>query len=98
MLSSPDLSFSQNLPLVVFNQLGELLHQMAQSVESSVLVLTEAVLARIVITEEWRSQKFILVVSEQFSALLLGTGEQRSRGAEEQWFDFAHQPGRGQRV
>ncbi|BAY16317.1 two-component sensor histidine kinase [Anabaenopsis circularis NIES-21] len=83
MLSSPDLSFSQNLPLVVFNQLGELLQQMAQSVENSVLVLTEAVLARIIISEEWQGQRFTLVVSDQFSALLLGTCEQGSRGAGE---------------
>ncbi|MBD2494844.1 GAF domain-containing sensor histidine kinase [Nostoc sp. FACHB-280] len=83
MLSSPDLSFSQNLPLVVFNQLGELLQQMAQSVENSVLVLTEAVLARIVISEEWQSQRFTLVVSEQFSALLLGTLTQEAQEAEE---------------
>ncbi|MBU7583802.1 MAG: GAF domain-containing sensor histidine kinase [Nostoc sp. TH1S01] len=83
MLSSPDLSFSQNLPLVVFNQLGELLQQMAQSVESSVLVLTEAVLARIVIPQEWQGQKFTLVVSEQFSALLIGNLTQESRGAGE---------------
>ncbi|MBD2447539.1 GAF domain-containing sensor histidine kinase [Nostoc sp. FACHB-152] len=84
MLSSPDLSFSRSLPLVVFNQLGKLLQQMAQSVESSVLVLTEALLARIIIPEEWQGQRFTLVVSEQFSALLLGTCEQGSRGAEAQ--------------
>ncbi|MBD2298735.1 GAF domain-containing sensor histidine kinase [Nostoc sp. FACHB-190] len=83
MLSSPDLSFSQNLPLVVFNQLGELLQQMAQSVESSVLVLTESVLARVLITEEWQSQRFILVVSEQFSALLRGALTQEEQEAEE---------------
>ncbi|ALF54806.1 ATPase [Nostoc piscinale CENA21] len=83
MLSSPDLSFSQNLPLVVFNQLGELLQQMAQSVETSMLVLTEAVLARIVISEEWQSQRFTLVVSEQFSALLLGILTQEEQQAQE---------------
>jgi two-component system, sensor histidine kinase and response regulator len=89
MLSSPDLSFSRSLPLVVFDQLGELLQQMAQSVESSVLVLTEAVLARIVIPEEWQGQRFTLVISEQFSALLLGNLEQGNRevsGAEEEYF------------
>ncbi|MEJ6482695.1 GAF domain-containing sensor histidine kinase [Nostoc punctiforme UO1] len=87
MLSSPDLSFSRTLPIVVFNQLGELLEQMAQTVESATLVLTEAVLARISIPVEWQRQRFTLVVSGQFSALLLGNfeqGEQGSRGAEEQ--------------
>ncbi|MBN4005168.1 ATP-binding protein [Nostoc sp. LPT] len=85
MLSSPDLSFSRTLPIVVFNQLGELLEQMAQRVESAV-VLTEAVLVRICIPVEWQRQRFTLVVSEQFSALLVGNfeEEQGSRGAGEQ--------------
>lgn len=85
MLSSPDLSFSRTLPIVVFNQLGELLEQMAQTVENTTLVLTEAVLARIYIPVEWQRQRFTLVVSEQFSALLLGNfeeGEQETRGDE----------------
>lgn len=87
MLSSPDLSFSRTLPIVVFNQLGELLEQMAQTVGSAALILTEAVLMRICIPVEWQRQRFTLVVSEQFSALLVGKlaqGEQRSRGAGEQ--------------
>ncbi|GAX34385.1 GAF domain-containing sensor histidine kinase [Nodularia sp. NIES-3585] len=79
MLSSPDLSFSRNLPLVVFNQLGELLQQMAQVVGTTALVITEAVLARVDIPIEWQSQRFTLVISEQFSALLLGTQE-REKG------------------
>ncbi|MEH2074814.1 MAG: GAF domain-containing sensor histidine kinase [Nostoc sp.] len=92
MLSSPDLSFSRTLPIVVFNQLGELLEQMAQTVESATLVLTEGVLARICISVEWQRQRFTLVVSEQFSALLLGnfeSGEQENRGAGEQGIDSA---------
>ncbi|MEA5516270.1 GAF domain-containing sensor histidine kinase [Nodularia sp. UHCC 0506] len=76
MLSSPDLSFSRNLPVVVFNQLGELLQQMAQVVGTTALVLTEAVLARVDIPVEWQSQRFTLVISEQFSALLLGMQKQ----------------------
>jgi two-component system, sensor histidine kinase and response regulator len=72
MLSSPDLSFSRTLPIVVFNQLGELLEQMAQTVESPVLVMTEAVLASIPIPVEWERQRFTVVVSEGFSALLVG--------------------------
>ncbi|MGJ5634812.1 GAF domain-containing sensor histidine kinase [Nostoc sp. CALU 1950] len=86
MLSSPDLSFSRTLPIVVFNQLGELLEQMAQTVGSAALVLTEAVLVRVCIPVEWQRQRFTLVVSEQFSALLVGNfeEEQGSRGAGEQ--------------
>ncbi|QSJ14755.1 GAF domain-containing sensor histidine kinase [Nostoc sp. UHCC 0702] len=84
MLSSSDLSFSKNLPLVVFNQLEELLRQMAQVAGNNTLVLTEAVLARIRIPEEWQIQRFTLVVSGGFSALLVGTWEQGSREAGEQ--------------
>ncbi|MDZ8078230.1 MAG: GAF domain-containing sensor histidine kinase [Nostoc sp. DcaGUA01] len=75
MLSSPDLSFSRTLPIVVFNQLGELLEQMAQTVGSPALVMTEAMLASIRIPVEWDKQRFTVVVSEQFSALLLGNLE-----------------------
>ena len=80
MLSSPDLSFSRTLPIVVFNQLGELLEQMAQTVGSAALVLTEAVLVRVCIPVEWQRQRFTLVVSEQFSALLVGNFEEEQRG------------------
>lgn len=80
MLSSSDVSFSRNLPLVVFNQLGELLQQMAQALGTATLVLTEAVLARICTPLEWQNQKFTLVISEQFSALLVGKLEQGKPG------------------
>ncbi|AVH65702.1 GAF domain-containing sensor histidine kinase [Nostoc sp. 'Peltigera membranacea cyanobiont' N6] len=72
MLSSPDLSFCRTLPIVVFNQLGELLEQMAQTVECDPLVLTEAVLVRICIPPARQRQRFTLVVSERFSVLLAG--------------------------
>ncbi|MFS0517570.1 ATP-binding protein [Nostoc sp. UIC 10607] len=87
MLSSPDLSFSRTLPIVVFNQLGELLEQMAQTVGSAALILTEAVLMRIYIPVEWQRQRFTLVVSEQFSALLIGNLAQGEEG--EQGIDSA---------
>lgn len=82
MFSSPDLSFSRTLPLEVFNQLGELLQQMAPAVVSGALVLTEAVLARIVIPGEWQKQKFTLLISEGFSALLLGSLAEWGTGGE----------------
>lgn len=72
MLSSPDLSFSRTLKVDVFNQLGELLEQMAASVGSAALVVTEAALTRIPIPEKWLAQRFTLVVSQGFSALLVG--------------------------
>ncbi|MCP6761548.1 MAG: GAF domain-containing sensor histidine kinase [Fischerella sp. CENA71] len=77
MLISPDLSFSRTLPLDVFNQLGELLEQMAQAVEGEFVVLTEAVLKRISIPEEWQTQRFTVVISKGFSALMVGFPEQR---------------------
>lgn len=83
MLSSPDLSFSRTLPIVVFNQLGELLEQMAQTVGSAALILTEAVLMRVCIPVEWQRQRFTLVVSEQFSALLIGNLAQGEQGEQE---------------
>ncbi|AFY33535.1 GAF domain-containing sensor histidine kinase [Calothrix sp. PCC 7507] len=82
MLSSPDLSFSRTLPLNVFNQLGELLEQMAQAVGNDTLILTEAVLVRIRIPAEWQGQKFTLLVSERFSALLVGKKEEVGKGEE----------------
>ncbi|WP_071188317.1 GAF domain-containing sensor histidine kinase [Trichormus sp. NMC-1] len=73
MLISPDLGFSRTFPLSVFNQLGELLQQMVQAVESDALVLTEAVLVRMKLPVEWQGQRFKLVVSQGFNALLVGT-------------------------
>ncbi|HIK05731.1 MAG TPA: GAF domain-containing sensor histidine kinase [Trichormus sp. M33_DOE_039] len=78
MLSSSDLSFSRSLPVVVFNQLGELLQQMAHAVETAALVLTEAILSRVRVPVEWERQRFTLVVSERFSALVVGEQEQRN--------------------
>lgn len=79
MLSSPDLSFSRTLPIDVFNQLGELLQQMTQAVGSTALLLTEAVIARIPIPVEWQIQRFTLLVSDRFSALLVGNQEEIAR-------------------
>ncbi|PHJ63596.1 ATPase [Nostoc linckia z18] len=71
MLSSPDLSLSRTLPVVVFNRLGELLEQMAQTLGSQAVVMTEAMLASIRIPVEWQRQRFTVVLSEQFSVLLV---------------------------
>ncbi len=76
MLSSSDLSFSRNLPLVVFKQLEELLRQMAQAIGNNALILTEALVARINLPADWQTQRFTLLISEGFSALLLGNIEQ----------------------
>lgn len=72
MLSSPDLSFCRNLPLVVFNQLGELLQQMAQVIGTAALVVTDAILVTISTPGEWQNRRFTVVVSDKFSVLLVG--------------------------
>jgi two-component system sensor histidine kinase/response regulator len=81
MLSSPDLSFSRTLSLSLFNRLGESLQQMVQSIESTALILTEAVLVRIHTPVEWQEQRFTLLISEGFSALLVGNIENRDQGS-----------------
>ncbi|NET71636.1 MAG: GAF domain-containing sensor histidine kinase [Sphaerospermopsis sp. SIO1G2] len=75
MLSFPNLSFSRTLPVIVFNQLGELLRQTAQGIGSSALIVTEDILLQTIIPLEWRQQRFTLLMSDQFSALLLGNQE-----------------------
>ncbi len=72
MVGLSDLSFSRTLPSSLFNQLGELLEQMAQAMEDTALVLTEAVLTPIYIPDEWQTKRFTVMVSEQFSVLLVG--------------------------
>jgi two-component system, sensor histidine kinase and response regulator len=76
MPSSPDLSFSRILSTDVFNQLGELLEQMAQSLDITSFVVTENILMRIPISGEWQKQHFTLVVSPGFNGLLRGEVEE----------------------
>lgn len=64
-----DLSLCSTLPLATFEQLGQLLQQMAQAVGS--VVLTEAILSPIPMPAQL--EKFNLLVSKKFSALLVGT-------------------------
>ncbi len=67
-----DLSFHRTLPSTTFEQLGQLLQQMAQEVETDTVVLTEAVLSPVPVPLEHLEQ-FIVVVSQRFSALLVGS-------------------------
>ncbi len=71
MASFSDLSFSRTLPSNVFNQLGKSLQQMVQTKEHST-VITEAILAPIDTGQEWELQRFTIVVSPGFNALLMG--------------------------
>ncbi|HEY9633803.1 MAG TPA: ATP-binding protein [Coleofasciculaceae cyanobacterium] len=64
--------FSRTLPLRVFKRLQDLLQQMKLTLGEGVVVLTEEVLSSTTITPEHQAQRFTVVVSEQFRALLLG--------------------------
>jgi signal transduction histidine kinase len=72
MLSSPDLSFCQTLNSCAFEQLGKLLQQMVSPAENAAMILTEAILARIPTLGDWQTQQFTVVVSSEFSGLLVG--------------------------
>lgn len=70
MSSSQDLSFHQLLPVTIFQQLGQILQQMAQELGNEALIVTEEALVSTP-TQPEAIDKFTLVVSQQFSALLV---------------------------
>lgn len=72
MLSSPDISFCQTITISAFEHLGELLQQMISPLGNAAVILTEAVLARIPVPGDWQMQKFTVVISSEFSGLLVG--------------------------
>jgi two-component system sensor histidine kinase/response regulator len=80
MVCPPDLSFSRTLPTSIFNQLGELLEQMAQAIEDTVLVFTDAVLTPVYIPDEWQKKRFIVMISQKFSVLLVGNLQESEIG------------------
>jgi len=69
---SQDLSLCRTLPLATFEQLRQMLQQMVQVVGTEAAVLTEAVLSSIPMPTE-QVEQFTIVVSQRFSALLVGT-------------------------
>lgn len=69
MASSPDVSFSRTLPNCLYQQLGKLLQQMAQTRDNPPLVLTDALTIRIP-QLGWPQMKFLLVLSDGFNAVL----------------------------
>jgi len=75
MSSSQDLSFHQLLPMTIFQQLGQLLQQMAQELGKEALIVTEEALVSIP-TLPRSIEKFTFVVSQQFSALLVAERRQ----------------------
>ncbi len=72
MLVFPDLGFCKTLPLSLFNQLGELLQEMAQTAGRDAFILTQAILLRVKTPLEWHKQRFKLILSPGFNALLVG--------------------------
>ena len=78
MSSSQDLSFHQLLPVMVFQQLGQLLQQMAQELGKEALIVTEEVMVSMPILPQ-TIEKFTLVLSQQFSALLVAEKSQETK-------------------
>ena len=70
MPSDRSFSMSRVLPYQIFEQLGNVLQQTAQATEQTVWVFTEATLFGDRATIE-RATRFIAVVSQPFSGLLL---------------------------
>lgn len=66
-----DLSFNRTLPWSIFDRLGQLLEQMAQEVGTQAVVLTQAILSPIPSSQQL--EQFTLLMSSQFSALLVGS-------------------------
>ncbi|URD50671.1 GAF domain-containing sensor histidine kinase [Chroococcidiopsis sp. CCNUC1] len=83
MSSSQDLSFHQLLPLTIFQQLGQLLQQMAQELGNEALIVTEEALVSIPTRPE-ATDLFTLVVSQQFSALLVAERRQETGDRRQQ--------------
>jgi len=77
MSSSQDLSFHQLLPVSIFQQLRQLLQQMAQELGREASIVTEEALVSIP-TLSPAIEQFTLVVSPQFSALLIAESRQET--------------------
>lgn len=64
--------FSRTLPLRMFEQLQELLEQMATNLGEEAIVLTNEAFSSLSINLQPETQQFTVLLSEKFSALLLG--------------------------
>jgi len=67
-----DPRFSRTLPLAMYERLQELLQQTMSRLGKETVFLTEDVLAHKATTSEHQTQRFAVLVSERFSALLVG--------------------------
>ena len=77
-----DPRFSRTLPLKMFERLQELLQQMRLKLGEGAVVLTEDVLSSVAAAPEHQAQQFSVLVSERFSALLLGKRQEPEPLAE----------------
>lgn len=73
MLSYQNFILRRNLSLTSFNGLRTLFGQMAQRVGEPNLLLTEDVLSTLTVRPQQIEEKFTLLVSEQFSGLMVAT-------------------------
>jgi two-component system sensor histidine kinase/response regulator len=67
--------FSRTLPLIMLERVGELLLQMSSTIGEAVVFLTNDTLSSFKITWEHQEQRFTILVSQKFSALLLGVAQ-----------------------
>lgn len=81
MPSSQAQSLHQTLPWTVFQQVGDLLKQM---VESNDLIVTEEMLSSSKLDAS-RADRFVVVVSSRFSALLQGQAVQKPSAPSDGW-------------
>ena len=72
--------FSRILPLTMFKQLQGLLQQMRSKVGEDAVLLTTDILTQRVITLDAQTPRFTVLVSKQFSALLLGRQTEPAAG------------------
>ena len=75
MLSYQSSILRRTLPVTTFNRLRLAFEQMAQSVGEGTLLLTEDVVFGVKVPSTMGAERFSLLVSQGFSALLLGTVE-----------------------
>ena len=73
-----DPRFSRTLPLTMFKRLQELLQPMTSTLGEEAVVLTEEVVQSAAIVPKYQAERFTVLVSEGFSALLLGALQEQS--------------------
>ena len=78
-----DPRFSRILPLTMFERLQELLQQMRSKIGEDAVILSNDELFKAEIVPEAQAQRFTVLVSKRFSALLLGERQEAELSAVE---------------